>query len=202
MTNPKLSNNNKKNPKLEPGDRVFLISMNGETSLLFGDWGTVVRAYKLFGDDQYDVKWDKGSTLSLIDGEDKWDIRDRRKKPIKEDDRNKFFMNNIDVFKYFNMKFLKKYLLMIREASFTNMYGASPYLYMGRERIEHEFKYKDIHNEEAFEEVLDHADQAQAEMINGVINYLEDKGIEEDMNSINRYLQRFATKIVQTYTFL
>ena len=91
---------------------------------------------------------------------------------------------------------------MIREASFTNMYGASPYLYMGRERIEHEFKYKDIHNEEAFEEVLDHANQAQAEMINGVINYLEDKGIEEDMSSINRYLQRFATKIVQTYTFL
>ena len=46
------------------------------------------------------------------------------------------------------------------------------------------------------------ANQAQAEMINGVINYLEDKGIEEDMSSINRYLQRFATKIVQTYTFL
>jgi hypothetical protein len=82
------------------------------------------------------------------------------------------------------------------------MYGASPYLYMGRERIEHEFKYKDIHNEEAFEEVLNHANQAQAEMINGVINYLEDKGIEEDMSSINRYLQRFAAKIVQTYTFL
>ena len=91
---------------------------------------------------------------------------------------------------------------MIRDASFTNMYGAGQYLYMGRERIEHEFKYKDIHNEEAFEEVLDHANQAQAEMINGVINYLNDKGIEEDMSSINKYLQRFATKIVQTYTFL
>ena len=34
------------------------------------------------------------------------------------------------------------------------------------------------------------------------IQYLEDKGIEEDMSNINRYLQRFATKIVQTYTFL
>jgi hypothetical protein len=191
-----------KNPKLKPGDRVFLISMNGENSLFFGDWGTVKRAYVLFGTDQYDVMWDNGSTLSLIDGEDKWDITNRKKKTIKEDDRNKFFMDNIDVFKYFNMKFLKKYLLMIREASFTNMYGASPYLYMGRERIEHEFKYKDIHNEDAFEEVLDHANQAQAEMINGVINYLEDKGIEGDMSNINRYLQRFATKIVQTYTFL
>ena len=91
---------------------------------------------------------------------------------------------------------------MIRESSITNMLAAAPYLYMGRERIEHEFKYKEIHNEEAFEEVLDHADQAQAEMINGIINYLEDKGMDESMENINRYLQRFASKIVQTYTFL
>ena len=91
---------------------------------------------------------------------------------------------------------------MVRESSITNMMGASPYLYIGRERIQHEFKYKDIHNEEAFEEVLDHANQAQAEMINGVINYLNDKGIEEDMSSINKYLQRLSTKIIQTYTLL
>ena len=32
--------------------------------------------------------------------------------------------------------------------------------------------------------------------------YLEEKGIDEDMGNINRYLQRFASKIVQTYTFL
>lgn len=190
------------NPKLKPGDRVVLLHMKGETSVSPGTWGTVTRAYKLFGTDQYEVDWDNGSSLSLIADEDMWDIKERKRKTIKEDDRNDFFMKNIDVFKYFNMKFLKKYLLMIREASFTNMYGASPYLYMGRERIEHEFKYKDIHNEDAFEEVLKHSDQAQAEMINGVINYLEDKGIEEDMSSVNRYLQRFATKIVQTYTFL
>ena len=190
------------NPKLKPGERVILLHMNDETSVLPGTWGTVKRVYELFGTDQYDVEWDNGSTLSLIGDEDMWDNKERKKKTIKEDDRNKFFMDNIDVFKYFNMKFLKKYLLMIREASITNMYGAGPYLYMGRERIEHEFKYKDIHNEEAFEEVLDHANQAQAEMINGVINYLEEKGIEGDMSNINRYLQRFATKIVQTYTFL
>jgi hypothetical protein len=190
------------NPKLKPGERVILLHMDGETSVLPGTWGTVKRAYELFGTDQYDVEWDNGSRLSLIGDEDMWDNKERKKKTIKEDDRDKFFMDNIDVFKYFNMKFLKKYLLMIRESSITNMYGAGQYLYMGRERIEHEFKYKDIHNEDAFEEVLDHANQAQAEMINGVINYLNDKGIEEDMSSINRYVQRFSTKIVQTYTFL
>jgi hypothetical protein len=192
----------KKNPKLNPGDRVFLKNMEGEKSVLCGEWGTVTRAYVLFGTDQYDVKWDNGCNLSLIDGVDRWDIIDRKKNYIKEDDRNKFFMDNIDVFKYFNMKFLKKYLLLIRESGITNMYGAGPYLYMGRERIVHEFKYKDIGNEEAFEEVLQYSNQAQAEMINGVIDYLNDKGIEEDMSSINKYLQRLSTKIVQTYTFL
>jgi len=190
------------NPKLKPGERVVLLHMDGETSILPGTWGTVTKAYELFGTDQYDVSWDNGSKLSLIGDEDVWDNQERKKRTIKEDDNNKFFMNNIDVFKYFNMKFLKKYLLMIRESGITNMYGAGPYLYMGRERIVHEFKYKDIHNEDAFEEVLQYSNQAQAEMINGVINYLNDKGIEEDMSSINRYLQRFASKIVQTYTFL
>jgi len=190
------------NPKLKPGDRVILLHMDGETIVLPGTWGTVTRAYVLFGTEQYDVEWDNGSKLSLIGDTDMWDNKERKRKTIKEDDRNKFFMENIDVFKHFNMKFLQKYLLMVRASGITNMYGASPYLYMGRERIEHEFKYKDVPNEEAFEEVLDHANQSQAEMINGVINYLEEKGIEEDMSSINRYLQRFATKIVQTYTFL
>ena len=190
------------NPRLKPGDRVILLHMDGETIVLPGTWGTVTRAYVLFGTEQYDVEWDNGSKLSLIGDTDMWDNKERKRKTIKEDDRNKFFMENIDVFKHFNMKFLQKYLLMVRASGITNMYGASPYLYMGRERIEHEFKYKDVPNEEAFEEVLDHANQSQAEMINGVINYLEEKGIEEDMSSINRYLQRFATKIVQTYTFL
>ena len=191
------------NPELKKGDRIILLHMSGESSVPDGTHGTVYSVDKVFGDVQYGVEWDNGSKLALLSDTDMWDKEERfkSKKRITED-RDKFIMDNIDLFKYFNIKFLKKYLLMIRKASFTNMYGASPYLYMGRERIEHEFKYKDIHNEEAFEEVLNHANQAQAEMINGVINYLEDKGIEEDMSSINRYLQRFAAKIVQTYTFL
>jgi hypothetical protein len=132
-----------------------------------------------------------------------WDKEERFKvkKKITED-RDKFIMDNIDLFKYFNIKFLKKYLLMVRASGITNMYGAGPYLYMGSDRIKHEFKYKDVPNEDAFEEMLEHSDQAQAEMINGVINYLNDKGIEEDMSSINRYLQRLSTKIIQTYTLL
>jgi hypothetical protein len=70
---------------------------------------------------------------------------------------------------------------------------------MGSERIKHEYTYKDIHNEEAFDKMVSMSDQAQAEMINGVINYLESEGIEENMSNINKYLRRFATMIVQNY---
>ena len=191
------------NPELKKGDRIILLHMSEENSVPDGTLGTVYSVDKVFGDIQYGVEWDNGSKLALLSDTDMWDKEERfkSKKRITED-RDKFIMNNIELFKYFNIKFLKKYLLMVRESSITNMMGASPYLYIGRERIQHEFKYKDIHNEEAFEEVLDHANQAQAEMINGVINYLNDKGIEENMSSINKYLQMFATKIVQTYTLL
>jgi hypothetical protein len=144
------------------------------------------------------VHWDSGSKLALLADTDAWKLE---KKQITEDavDRMNVLFQNIDVFRFFKMGFLYKYLLLVRKASIVNMFGAGDYLWMGRERIKHEFKYKDIPNEEAFEEMLDMADQAQAEMINGVIDYLESEGIEEDMSSINKYLKRFATKIVQNY---
>jgi len=186
------------NPELKKGDRITLLYMRDESSMFPGDSGTVTSVDVIFGDKQYGVNWDSGSKLALLADTDAWKFE---KKQIKEDELEKMnvLYNNIDVFRFFKMGFLYKYLLLVRKASIVNMFGAGDYLWMGRERIKHEFKYKDIPNEEAFDEMLDMADQAQAEMINGVIDYLESEGIEEDMSSINKYLKRFATKIVQNY---
>lgn len=186
------------NPKLEKGDRVCLLYMSGEISMNPGECGTVTSVDRVFGDIQYGVKWDNGSTLSLLSDADAWKFE---KKQIKEDEleRMNVLYKNIDVFRFFKMGFLHKYLLAIRKASIVNMFESPPYLWMGSERIKHEYKYKNISNEEAFDEMLDMADQSQAEMINGVINYLEDQGIEENMDNINKYLRRFATMIVQNY---
>lgn len=190
-------------PELKKGDRVVCLNMRGETSVIYGDWGTVTSVVNVFGSTQYGVDWDNGSKLSLLSDTDIWDTKlPGKKNRLTEDDKNDFFMKNLDVFKYFNMKFFKKYLLMIRDSSITNMLGASLYLYTGRERIEHEFKYKDVSNQEAFEEVLENADRAQSEMINGVILYLEDKNIEESMENVNKYVHRFASKIAHTYIYL
>lgn len=189
------------NPKLKVGDRICLLYMSGEISMYPGECGVVNSVDKIFGDIQYGVNWDNGSKLALLSDTDAWKFE---KKQIKEDEIKKMdvLYKNIDMFKFFKMGFFRKYLSAIREASFTNMFQAPPYLWMGKERIEHEFKYRDIHNEEAFEKVLSMANQSQAEMINGVINYLESEGIEENMDNINRYLRRFAPKIVETYMYL
>ena len=89
----------------------------------------------------------------------------------------------------------------IRESGITNMFGAAPYLYMGKDRIEHEFKYKDI-DEDLSEKVLERADQSQSEMINGTIKALNAQGKEESLENINRYISRYATMVVETYFHL
>ena len=186
------------NPKLKVGDRICLLYMSGELSMNPGECGVVKSVDNVLGDIQYGVKWDNGSNLALLSDTDAWKFE---KKQIKEDelDRMNVLYKNIDVFKFFKMGFLHKYLLLVRKASIVNMFQSPPYLWMGSERIKHEYKYKDIHNEEAFDEMVDMSDQAQAEMINGVINYLESEGIEENMDTINKYLRKFATMIVQNY---
>lgn len=197
------------NPDLKKGDRVVVLYMEDEFAPIpMGTAGTVVSHANVMGDDLYHVKWDNGSQLSLISGVDMWDFEDninnRKKSNIKEDEVKRFkeLIKNPEVFNFFNIKFLRKYLLLVRDSGIVNMYQSSPYLYLGRERIEHEFKYQRVPDEEKFEEVLDMANQSQAEMINGVIKYLESIGKEPDLNNINLYLRRLSQSIVQKYMLL
>jgi hypothetical protein len=186
------------NPKLKVGDRVSLLYMSEEVSISPGECGVVKSVDNVFGVTQYGVNWDNGSRLALLSDTDVWR---HEKKQIKEDELKKmeYLNKNVDLFRLFKIGFFRRYLLLIRKSSIVNMFEASPYLWMGRDRIKHEFKYKHIPNEEAFEEMLNMANEAQAEMINGVIKYLENEGIEENMENINKYLRKFAPKIVESY---
>ena len=199
------------NPELNPGDRVVVLHMEDEFSAVpIGTAGTDKSHSKVFGDDQYNVNWDNGSSLALISSVDIWDTeesmiakRTSKKKVVEgEYERNINLLKNIDVFKNFNMKFLQKYLLAVRESSIVNMFAAADYLWLGRERIEHEFKYKDIPNEDAFEKVLEMADEAQSEMIQGVMKVLENEGVEDSLENLNRNIKRYASKVLQNYMML
>lgn len=193
------------NPKLKKGDRIILLQMDGEPSMVPGDRGTVTSHSIVFGDDQYSVNWDSGRRLALISSADAWMFeKDLKSKKINESDDsiNKGLFSNAKIFKNFNMKFLKDYLLMIRDSGIVNMFGASPYLYLGKDRIENEFKYRDVANQDEFEQVLENADKAQGEMINGVIKILESEGKEVNLENINRYLSKYSIKVLETYIYL
>lgn len=201
--------NIKFNPKLKDGDRIALISMEDKYSPIFyGEKGTVVSFGPEFEDDKNPimVKWDNGRSLNLLTGVDKWCFEDDfdsfvKKRNVKEsiDSQNEFFMSNINLIKNFDTKLITQYLIKVRETGLVNMFQASPFLWQGRERLEHEYKYTNINNEDAFEEVLDMSDKVQSIMINGVIKILESENKELTIESINRALQRYSQKLLMWY---
>jgi hypothetical protein len=181
------------NQKLNKGDRVLLLHMEGEM-VSPGTKGTVSNISKdPFEKDAviYSVRWDDGGNLSLLSVTDAWK---KIEEPIKESfEQAKWFVNNKIIIECFDTRFLGQFLEKVRQSGITNMFGASPYLYMGRERIENEFKYKNIHNEEVFEEVLDMANESQTKMIDGVMKVIEKEGEEVSVELVNRRIQRYST---------
>lgn len=191
------------NPELEAGDEIILLHMEDE-SMLPGTKGTVTKVQKdpfESGDEKLiSVKWENGRTLNLLSTVDVW--KKVEKKDIKESRQDEFFLSNVELLKYFNTKFLVDYLLKVKESGIVNMFGSAPYLYLGKERIEHEFHYHEFNNEESeekFQEVLDLANEAQSIMITGTMKMLESQNKELSLVAINSALQRNANKIVQWY---
>jgi hypothetical protein len=78
------------NPKMNKGDRIVLLSMTDEPDMGYGDRGIVTDVSKVFDYLQYNVKWDKGRVLQVLEDADKWMKEDdfdelmRKKKKIKE----------------------------------------------------------------------------------------------------------------------
>jgi hypothetical protein len=181
------------NPKLNKGDRVLLLHMEGEM-VSPGTKGVVRSITKdPFEKDEviYNVNWDDGGSLSLLSTTDAWK---KIEEPIKESfEHAKWFVNNKIIVECFDTRFLGEFLKKVKESGITNMFGASPYLYMGRDRIENEFKYQNIHNEETFEEMLDMADESQHKMINGVIKVIEKEGKDVNIELVNRYIKKYAS---------
>jgi len=208
------------NPKLEVGDRIVCILMSDNHSPIpIGTAGTVRQVVEVFGDIIYEVNWDNGSKLNMIEGIDRWVKEDEfksrlktnesvvlvttKKNFLKESNVN-FFEKNKDLFKFFNHRLLHQYLKALRESGITNMLGASPYFYMGKDRIEHQHYYEDFgendQRSEAYEKVLEMADEVRDEMIRGSVNLLESQGKEIELNRVQRVIQDYSRKMLIAYT--
>ena len=199
-----------KNAPLEKGDTVVCIKMQDEYGVPGGVPGVVKSVANVMGDMQYYVEWDNGSKLALIEGVDKWMkvVQDdtieesffmTKKGLIKESKKASEKFN--DLSEYYDIRLIKKFLDALRLSSVTNMFQAGQYLYLGKERIEHEHKYNEFSDdkEEAFNEVLDMAEEVRNEMIKGAFSSIDDKNQgndnddEDELDS--RYLRSVENKM-------
>jgi len=211
-------------PELKKGDRIMLIHMNDVSPVVPGTQGTVTGVSNAFGDLMYDVNWDTGSKLSLVPSQgDRWKLKsdiDQKMSKIKsrKDDSNieesvtfitkknflneNFYKDNKDLFKHFKHTLLRRYLKSLRESGVTNMLGAAPYLYLGSEMIKHMHKYENFTDAPkrkiAFDEVVDMADEVKNEMVLGSMKVLEHEKKEVSPRSVQRVLQTYAQKMVDS----
>ena len=192
------------NPELNVGDRVVIMDMSGESGIKPGMGGEVRRLTKVFGTIQYEVKWDDGSSLQILSDVDKWmkeedweRLKNRRKKVDESFDPD-FVRKNKNLVQDFEMAKMHKFYEVLRKSSVVNMWGASPYFWMGKDRIAHEHYYTDMGDEqaEAFEQVLDSADEIKDILIRGALKTLEREGKEVTLDAVKRMAERKARQIV------
>lgn len=195
-----------KNAPLEKGDTVVCIKMQDEYGVPGGVPGVVKSVANVMGDMQYYVEWDNGSKLALIEGVDKWMkvVQDdtieesffmTKKGLIKESKKASEKFN--DLSEYYDIKLIKKFLDALRLSSVTNMHQAGQYLYLGKERIEHEHKYNEFSDdkEEAFNDVLDMAEEVRNEMIKGAFTSIDDKNQGNDNDDEDELDSRYLGSV-------
>jgi hypothetical protein len=151
------------------------------------------------------VKWDNGSTLSLLSKYDYW--KKVGESSINESrSQSKFVLDNSDLFKNFDVKFFREYLLDIRNSGIENMLGVSPLLYSGSDYITQRYGSPyDVEDDweesrfDAYERVVQKADIAKNKLINGVMKSLEESGKDFDITKVKYDVERAARKLVSMY---
>ena len=194
------------NPTLKEGDKVVCYHMDGETGVPPGTEGTVRRIsrdpFEPNGDELIiEVNWNNGSTLALVSSTDAWKKpKERVQESSTTGDRHyDYFSKNPEIFENFDWRFFKEFLNKLRDSSVVNMFQARPFLYSGREWIDR-YHGEDREENEAFQEVLEMAEESKMKLVQGLMKYMESKKLDmDDMSRVNHLAEKFASKIVQLY---
>lgn len=193
--------------KVKPGDVIVLYHMDDEM-MSPGTKGTVLRITRdPFEDDNkiIEVLWENGSTLSLMSKYDVWKVLENQ--PITENVRGQsdFIRHSEDVFRNFDVKAIREFLMDLRDSGITNMFGSSPLLYSGSDYIVQRFgspydiEFQDDKNFEAYERVILNADAIKNKVINGVMKSLESRDEDFDIDLVNREVQKASKKLLNMY---
>lgn len=189
------------NPQLTKGDRIMCLYMDRETSVPPGTFGTVNSVVRdPFEEDGFivNMSWENGSNLGLVSATDSW-VKAPSERIDEGSNQYEFFQKNPDIFENFDYRFFREYLKKVQKSSVINMFQSGAFLFSGRDWID---RYYGEHQEdnEAFQEVLDMANESKDKMIQGVIKFMSSKNNDfDDMSRINSLIQRFAQKLVQLY---
>ena len=191
------------NPKVSVGDKVMCIHMDGETEIppmTTGIVRDVVRDPFEVDGEIISVNWDNGSTLALVSITDSW-VKVPNEQKIEEQTGSpefNYFSENPEIFENFDLRFLRKFLTKFKDSGVINMFQAQPFLYSGREWIDRYYG-EDQEDNEDFKEVLEMADEAKNKMIQGVLKYIESKGIEIELDKVNNLIAKSSSKILRLY---
>ena len=178
--------------------------MEGETAVPAGTIGIVSSItrdpFESPNDKLINVNWENGSNLALISSTDAWKkVSEKITESNTGDPHYNFFSKNPEVFENFDWRFFREFLYKLRDSGVINMMQARPFLYSGKEWID---RYHGEHQEEneAFQEVLEMADESKDKLVQGLMKYMESKNLDiDDMSRVNHLAEKFASKIVQLY---
>jgi hypothetical protein len=189
-----------KNPNVEVGDRIMCLHMDNEVSVPPGTIGTVtkVQADPTMEDTiMISVKWDNGSSLSLLSDVDAWK---KVKENVSEGAKESFFEKNEDLFDFFDRKWFNQFLMKMRDTGIVNMLTAAPLIYSGKKHLDRYYG-EGKEDDEDFQELLEMADTARDKMIQGIMEYIEAKNLEidEDMRLVNSLARKFSVALVGNY---
>jgi hypothetical protein len=174
--------------------------MDNEVSVPPGTIGTVtkVQADPTMEDTiMISVKWDNGSSLSLLSDVDAWK---KVKENVSEGAKESFFEKNEDLFDFFDRKWFNQFLMKMRDTGIVNMLTAAPLIYSGKEHLDRYYG-EGKEDDEDFQELLEMADTARDKMIQGIMEYIEAKNLEidEDMRLVNSLARKFSVALVGNY---
>lgn len=209
------------NPKLDVGDRIILVHMDGE-DVGPGTKGEVIKIEKIpsFGgsvDYQYRINWfDDGgkviSTLSLLPDIDGW-LLDEEKKDIQEINFKSLddLIAKGDFLACFSKRDLDevyKFLELERQIGSHNMaMEGGKFLLMGPDYIRDFFKLQSYHREPdedkeiLIDKLVDRAQDMYDLFVRASIKYLENKDKEITIPAVQRTMGRLATTAKQFWMF-
>lgn len=193
------------NPELKIGDRIVCYAMEDEVSVPPGTKGTVTKIQRdPFEEDEniISVKWDNGSTLSLLSGIDKWKLVKQKiqEQPTREDDPHAHFMGtNRELRRAFDLNYFLEYFKLLQKSGITNMFGSSPFVYMDSEHLDRYYGEK-RGDDEDFQNLLEIQDEVRNKFLSGLVKFAELKNIDlNDDSRINSLARKLGISLLQYY---